>query len=301
MSLRRAVGVCSGPSTSGPTRPATATRLCVGCWCLKRSPPGPHPEGGRVAGDRGNTVMSKARRYPTCSDRSNTHRAILPLGRGVAPPLPPSGRAAPTTDRVMVTSPRDVDIVLKSDCSGLANRSGTGDSDGESAPAPGLSVPHREPDRRGRLDHPGGEFTACRQSSGPRDRLTWRRLKTVSCVRGNPARLPQRLQWPVSSMTPEHRRRCWSHNVASAQGNQCGTGRDAVGRLFAAALDGDRRAEAALHLLGGFDDTAHRASFALLDAVDAISATPPGPVPPDVLASIDRIVAALRDHQRSMP
>ena len=51
-------------------------------------------------------------------------------------------------------------------------------------------------------------------------------------------------------MTPEHRRRCWSHNVASAQGNQCGTGRDAVGRLFAAALDGDRRAEAALHLLG---------------------------------------------------
>ena len=141
MSLRRAVGVCSGPSTSGPTRPATATRLCVGCWCLKESPPGPHPEGGRVAGDRGNTVMSKARRYPTCSDRSNTHRAILPLGRGVAPPLPPSGRAAPTTDRVTVTSPRDVDIVLKSDCSGLANRSGTGDSDGESAPAPGLSVP----------------------------------------------------------------------------------------------------------------------------------------------------------------
>jgi len=118
--------------------------------------------------------------------------------------------------------------------------------------------PHREPDRRGRLDHPGGEFTACRQSSGPRDRLTWRRLKTVSCVRGNPARLPQRLQWPVSSMTPEHRRRCRSHNVRERSGKQCGTGRDAVGRLFAAALDGDRRAEAALHLLitcGGTFDT----------------------------------------------
>ncbi len=145
MSLRRAVGVCSGPSTSGPTRPATATRLGVGCWCLKRSPPGPHLEGGRVAGDRGNTVMSNARRYPTCSDRSNTHRAILPLGRGVVPPLPPSGRAALTTDRVTVTGPRDVDIVRKRDCSGLADRSGTGDSDGESAPAPGLSAPPGSP------------------------------------------------------------------------------------------------------------------------------------------------------------
>lgn len=77
-----------------------------------------------------------------------------------------------------------------------------------------------------------------------------------------------------------------------------------MGRLFAAALDGDRRAEAALHLLGGFDDTAHRASFALLDAgADAGADTGRGParsVPPDVLASIDRTLAALREHQRSM-
>jgi hypothetical protein len=71
-------------------------------------------------------------------------------------------------------------------------------------------------------------------------------------------------------------------------------GRSAVGRLFAAALDGDRRAEAVLHLLGGFDHTAHRASFALL----SIGPDDRGPTPPDVLASIDRALAALRDHQR---
>jgi hypothetical protein len=67
-----------------------------------------------------------------------------------------------------------------------------------------------------------------------------------------------------------------------------------VGRLFAAALDGDRRAEAALHLLGGFDDIAHRASWALLRG-DQDHAEP---IPPDVLASIDRTLAALRDRQR---
>jgi hypothetical protein len=67
-----------------------------------------------------------------------------------------------------------------------------------------------------------------------------------------------------------------------------------VGRLFAAALDGDHRAEAALHLLGGFDDTAHRASFALLDA--GAEQDPARPIPPDVLASIDRTLAALREH-----
>lgn len=68
----------------------------------------------------------------------------------------------------------------------------------------------------------------------------------------------------------------------------------AVGRLFAAALDGDRRAEAALHLLGSFDDTAHRASWALL----RINQDPAQPDPTDLLASIDRTVAALRDRQR---
>jgi hypothetical protein len=70
-----------------------------------------------------------------------------------------------------------------------------------------------------------------------------------------------------------------------------GASRTAIDRLFAAALDGDRRAEAALHLLGGFDDTARRASWALL-GVDEIPALL---TPPDVLASIDRTIAALRD------
>ncbi|GAA4906616.1 hypothetical protein [Actinomycetospora succinea] len=71
--------------------------------------------------------------------------------------------------------------------------------------------------------------------------------------------------------------------------------RDAIGRLFTAALDGDRHAEAALHVLGGFDDTAHRASWTLLRA-DLDHAQPE---PPNVLASIDRTLAALRDLQRS--
>lgn len=91
--------------------------------------------------------------------------------------------------------------------------------------------------------------------------------------------------------------------------------RDAIGRLFAAALDGDTRAAAALHLLGGLDatdDTAHRASFALLGA--GLNPCGHGPrchcrgnhelggdgptetIPPDVLAGIDRALAAARDH-----
>lgn len=74
-------------------------------------------------------------------------------------------------------------------------------------------------------------------------------------------------------------------------GDAGGTLRDAVGRLFASALDGDRRAEAALHLLGGFDDTAQGASRALLRAHQDLAQ----PIPPDVLASIDRTLAALRD------
>jgi hypothetical protein len=73
-----------------------------------------------------------------------------------------------------------------------------------------------------------------------------------------------------------------------------GASRDAIGGLFAAALDGDRGAEAALHLLGGFDDTARLASWALLRSQD-----PAQPTPPDVLASIDRTLAAVRDRQRS--
>lgn len=105
-----------------------------------------------------------------------------------------------------------------------------------------------------------------------------------------------------TSMTPDDYRPCRYRGVEGTQG---GTGRDAVGRLFAAALDGDGRAEAALHLLGGFDDTAHRASFALLDAdLDTGADTgdhPARPVSPDVLASIDRTLAALREHQRSVP
>ncbi|GAA4758182.1 hypothetical protein GCM10023199_42440 [Actinomycetospora chibensis] len=64
---------------------------------------------------------------------------------------------------------------------------------------------------------------------------------------------------------------------------------EAIGQLFAAALDGNRRAEAALHLLGGFDDTAHRASWALLCAHESGQITPL-----NVLASIDRTLAALR-------
>lgn len=66
---------------------------------------------------------------------------------------------------------------------------------------------------------------------------------------------------------------------------------DAVSRLFAVALSGDRHAEVALHVMGGFDDIARRASWALL-CVDKIPALP---TPPDVLASIDRTLAALRD------
>jgi hypothetical protein len=70
--------------------------------------------------------------------------------------------------------------------------------------------------------------------------------------------------------------------------------RDVVGRLFAAALDGDRRAGAALHLLGGFDDIANRASWALLRGGQDHAE----PIPPDVLAGIDRTLAALRNRRR---
>ncbi|MDD7936719.1 hypothetical protein [Actinomycetospora straminea] len=87
-------------------------------------------------------------------------------------------------------------------------------------------------------------------------------------------------------------------------------GRDAIGQLFAAALDGDTRAAAALHLLGGLDhtdDTAHRASFALLGAGhdsarhdsarhDSARDDCAEPIPPDVLAGIDQALAAARDH-----
>ncbi|MEJ2865902.1 hypothetical protein [Actinomycetospora flava] len=79
--------------------------------------------------------------------------------------------------------------------------------------------------------------------------------------------------------------------------------RGAIGRLFAAALDGDTRAAAALHLLGGLggpddpDDTAHRASFALLPGHDrAAGGDASWQVPPDVLAGIDRALAAARAH-----
>lgn len=72
-----------------------------------------------------------------------------------------------------------------------------------------------------------------------------------------------------------------------------GTSRDVIGRLFAAALDGDRRAEAALHLLGGLNDEAHCGSWALL----CRDRDPAQLTPPDVLASIDRTLAALRDQR----
>ena len=86
-----------------------------------------------------------------------------------------------------------------------------------------------------------------------------------------------------------------NHVTSRATGNlePGGTPRDGIGRLFAAALDGDRRAEAALHLLGAFDDTAHRASWALL-GVDHDSAQVTSP---NVLASINRTLAALREHR----
>ena len=89
-----------------------------------------------------------------------------------------------------------------------------------------------------------------------------------------------------------------THHVNSRSRDDLGAGalgatsRDALGRLFAAALDGDRRAEAALHLLGGFDDTAHRASWALLRAAQ----DPAQSTPADVLASIDRTTVAVRDQ-----
>lgn len=73
------------------------------------------------------------------------------------------------------------------------------------------------------------------------------------------------------------------------------TDRDEVTRLFAAALDGDHRAKATLVLLGGFDDTAHRASVALATAGRDLEE----PTPPDVLASIDRTLAVLHDQLRS--
>ncbi|GLZ50327.1 hypothetical protein Acsp06_65120 [Actinomycetospora sp. NBRC 106375] len=68
-------------------------------------------------------------------------------------------------------------------------------------------------------------------------------------------------------------------------------GRDELAALFAAALEGDRSAERALHLWGGFDENARRASWALLTPTRETDE----PMPPHVLASIDRIVAALRD------
>ncbi|GAA4929119.1 hypothetical protein [Actinomycetospora succinea] len=73
-----------------------------------------------------------------------------------------------------------------------------------------------------------------------------------------------------------------------------GASRDAISRLFAAALDGDDRAETALHLLAGLDDTARRASWALLRADQKCAQ----PTPPWVLASIDRTLATLRHLQR---
>ncbi|GAA4893825.1 hypothetical protein [Actinomycetospora straminea] len=71
--------------------------------------------------------------------------------------------------------------------------------------------------------------------------------------------------------------------------------RNEVARLFTAALDGDHRAEAALVLLGGFDAAAHRASVALATAGHDVKE----PTPPDVLASVERTLAALRDRHRS--
>lgn len=72
--------------------------------------------------------------------------------------------------------------------------------------------------------------------------------------------------------------------------------RGAISRLFASALDGDRRAEAALHLLGSFDDTAQHASWALLRADRSFAQ----PATCDLLASVDRVVATLRDRQPSL-
>ena len=63
-------------------------------------------------------------------------------------------------------------------------------------------------------------------------------------------------------------------------------------RLFAAALDGDRAAGATLNLLGGYDEIAHRASMALVDTDHDLDEL----MPPHVLASIDRTLAALRHH-----
>lgn len=94
-------------------------------------------------------------------------------------------------------------------------------------------------------------------------------------------------------MTNNHVSTCATDDVED--GVPASGTRAAIGRLFAAALDGGRHAEAALHLLGGFDDTAHRASWALLRAdLDLDLCTPP-----DVIASIDRTLATLRDLQRS--
>lgn len=91
-----------------------------------------------------------------------------------------------------------------------------------------------------------------------------------------------------------------TNHVSDLRGDGSGAGHDPIDRrevtgLFAAALDGDQRAEAALHLLGGFDETAHHASVALATAGHDLAA----PIPPDVLASIDRTLAALRDFERS--
>lgn len=63
-------------------------------------------------------------------------------------------------------------------------------------------------------------------------------------------------------------------------------------RLFAAALDGDRAAGATLNMLGGYDEIAHRASMALVNTDHDLGET----MPPHVLASIDRTLAALRRH-----
>lgn len=69
-----------------------------------------------------------------------------------------------------------------------------------------------------------------------------------------------------------------------------------ITRLFAVALGGDRGAEAAVNLLRAYEDTAHRASFALATAGHNGSKT----TPLNVLASIDRTLAALRDRARSV-
>lgn len=91
-----------------------------------------------------------------------------------------------------------------------------------------------------------------------------------------------------------------TNHVSDLRGDGYGAHHDPIDRrevtrLFATALDGDQRAEAALHLLGGFDETAHHASVALATSGHNLASA----IPPDVLARIDRTLAALRDYERS--